>query len=356
MYLNSEPVRRTEIHTKVCASGQSNPSKLFAEISTGVTMVKILHRYGLLSLPVGTMLCLGLFGFRPGQVTLKPLGYVTNGYCILTYVLASTCAVGFLVNNFPIRKFTEAYVIAVVIYIEIYFTVLMFTFYRKYILKRLMDDVVKVKRNKLTKMDTAFVCLMFFAVLAALIFLLQGVVTPMIDVCKNGKNHSSYASPIVDASNRGVLCLFMILQQLIFNIHFYLGITGISLTASTMAIILRREFQACVGDLAEALKSDTTLHCDVFTSTGKRFNELTCVVHRMDGTVCPFFGLIVLKSFGELCVSIYGVIVQDDGVEVWIQTIVLSVLSLVVLLPSATALNTQVRNEKIQVNRLIVTI
>ena len=67
------------------------------------------------------------------------------------------------------------------------------------------------------------------------------------------------------------------------------------------------------------------------------------VVHRIDGTLCAFYGLIVLKAFGELCASIYGVIVQDQGVDVWVQTIVLSVLSLVILLPPATALNTQVR-------------
>ena len=313
-------------------------------------MVRIPPRYGLLSLPVGTMLCLGLFGFRPGQVPLKPFGYAINGYCTVNYVLVSTCAIGFLVNNFHLRTFGEGYVIVLVIYIEIYFTVLMFTFYRKYNLKRLVDDVVKVKRNKLTKVDMSFICMMFFAILAALIFLLQGVVPSIVDVCKNGKNHSSYTPPIVDTSNRGLLCLFGILQQLFFNIHFYSAITGISLTTSTMAIILRREFQICISDLAEAVNSDSVLRCDVFSSTRKRFNELTSVVHGMDGTLSPFFGLVVLKSFGELCVSIYSVIVQDYGVDVWIQTIGLSVLSLVVLLPSATALNTQVRNEQIQEN------
>ena len=214
------------------------------------------RRYGVLSLPVGTMLCFGLFGFRPAQVPFKPLGYVINAFCILNYVLICTCSVGFLVNNFHINNFGEAYMMAVVIYIAIYFTVLMFTFYRKYNLKRLLDDVVKVKRNKLTNMDTFFICLMFFAISAALIYLIQVVVTPIADVCKNGKNYSSFTAPLMDTSNRGLICLFTILRECIGYIYFFLAITGISFMSSSMVIILRREFQICVGDLAEALKHD----------------------------------------------------------------------------------------------------
>ena len=186
------------------------------------------QRYGVLSLPAGILFSFGLFGCRLGQLRNRSAAYVINTICIINYVIICVVTMGFMIRHREMKHFHEAYVVLYYGYVLMYSTIMMFTFYRQYNLKCLLEDVAEIREMKLTKIDKFLLGVMLCVIVPLLGYLFKDTVTFAVDVCGSGNSTSFYLSALVDTSNgtNALLCLDIILLQV--GLEFFVSLLPFS--------------------------------------------------------------------------------------------------------------------------------
>ena len=111
---------------------------------------------------------------------------------------------------------------------------------------------------------------------------------------------------------------------------------------NVISVVLRREFDKCIENLQEKIKETGILSSDVFSKTIQRFQELRGLVEKVDDLFFLDFVLNLGLSLGLLCGSFYGIYVHELTYEDMHILILVSMLTLLIILPPTAALHAKV--------------
>ena len=295
---------------------------------------------GVLNLPLVIMLPFGLLGFGPGQLFNKIIGCLINlifffNYCL---ILAVTVARFFNVNNYKstIPKFYTSFAV----FMSIKFTILIFIYFKKFNFVHLLEDITKMRKHSLSKIELIFVTVPFIAIVTMttyLIFLLSD--NYVLPVLRTGIRRYVFA---FEHSGPTEARIIRILEFLIF-----LNITWISIFATgyiinVISVVLRREFHKCIEILKEQIEETRFLSVGVFSEAVERFQELRDMMDKVDDMFFLDFTLNLFASLGMLCSAIYGIFVGHVTLDDMNLQILFSMATLLITLPPSAALHSKV--------------
>ena len=165
---------------------------------------------------------------------------------------------------------------------------------------------------------------------------------------------SSHYKPFRVNTNSYVLVrILVILEMLILSNIVWSSVLLTSFMISMVSIVLTKELDKCIDDPQEKILKDKFLSNDTFSDTAEIFYELICLVKKVDEMFSVVIGLNLALSFGMLCAATYGIFVGDGKFKNWTVPILISVLTLLILLPSISNINTKVR-EKVRTKCITV--
>ena len=129
--------------------------------------------YGILSLPIAIMMPLGLLGSRNGQVIKGCICYLINFLVILNYGILPFISFGFFSNTATLLHFSNVYLAYAVFkftILIIFFTLLIFKFYKKYNVVCLLDDISKTRFKGLENRDIIQILMYLLLIVSIFIY------------------------------------------------------------------------------------------------------------------------------------------------------------------------------------------
>ena len=301
--------------------------------------------HGILTLPLSLMLPFGLLGFRPGQLFNKIIGYVMNTMFLFNYGLILMVTIARLSNVYDYERTHVKFITDFVVFMTIKFTILFYIYFQRFNFICLLENITKIRKYSLLKLEVIFVTIPFIAIIAMTIYLIfylsYHYVLPVI---RTGNNYFVFAfehkSPLIAR-------ITIILEFII-----YLNITWISLLSTcflinVISVVLRREFGKCIENLQEKVKETKILSGDIFSEIVERFQELRLMVEKVDDMFFIDFTLNLCALLGMLCSSIYGIYVGHFTFKDMHLHILVSMVTLLITLPPSAALQSKVRSTPI---------
>ena len=297
---------------------------------------KIFH-HGILNLPIAYMLLFGMLGFRPGQLFNKIIGFMLNFMFLINYVLVVTTGTVYLIRD-KNSDMTSKFYIGFVILMMINFNILIYIYYKKYNFISLLDDVTNARKYSLSKKETLFVVLTFLIIIVPTIYISCSTSGCILWTLKT-RSHF-YISFKTDGT---ILPKTMIIVIILIYIYvtwtFFLATSFI---ISVLAVVLRREFSKCIGDLQDNIHKKNTLSSDMFTEAIERFQQLRSLTQKFDDTFFMILSLNLSSALGMLCSAIYSIYIGEAKFELKKAQMGASFATLVVLLPPLAALHSKV--------------
>ena len=116
-----------------------------------------------------------------------------------------------------------------------------------------------------------------------------------------------------------------------------------SFMLSVLTAVVANEFDTCNSDLEQTLTKANTISLGEFSKMTDKFHDLAMMVDAMFSKVVA---LNLASSLGSLCVTVYT-IAQGQNVTTWTLALSCPALTLIILIPPLTSLNTKVNNTKL---------
>ena len=303
---------------------------------------KFFSRYGILGLPVLVMCCFGLFGFRPGQFVKGILGYVINGLFIFNFMLVSYVGITYFIitsdYSYTVIKFLAGFVTFMVVK----FSYLCFIFYKKYNIVSLCEVLIETRRNHLSKKGLIQIITTIIFLIGVIMYSSSYFIEISLEVLKNGSVTEQYLPLTIQTSNPTALRVLVILEMVIYMNLTWSAPLITSFMTLILAIIMKEEFEKCKLILTDNISKGQSLSSERFLEFNERFSELKLVMFRIDDLFSIIIGLNLVLSLGMLCGAIYATTVPDDVIRDWSIPIMISVMTLLMLIPSTAAVHNEV--------------
>ena len=315
------------------------------KITTGQMNYKenTFFRRGVLNLPLIIMLPFGLLGFRPGQLFNKIVGYFINTMFLFNYCLILAVAIARFCNvkNDEYERTHVKFFTGFAVFMTVKFTILIYIYFKRFNFIHLLEDITKIRKYSLSKIELTFVTMQFTTVVTMVIYLIYFVFNQyVIPVLTTGVRPFEYAFKYNGPLQARVT---IILEFLIYMNNTWISILATSFIINVISVVLRREFDKCVEILQEKIDKTETLTGDKFSETVERFQELIGMVDKVDDMFFLDFTLNLFASLGMLCSAIYGIYVRDFTFKDMTLQILVSIVTLLVTLPASAALQSKVR-------------
>ena len=272
------------------------------------------NHYGILSVPIVSMTIFGHFGLRPSQSKYKLLVYFLNALFLGSFIIFCVGTFGqFLaISKFGppgVKKVGHIFLSVFTVIIFIVFFMWGVVSYRKYNIFCLLDEVIHIRSNGLSKKDlmciTTAYCI--FSV-----FFLRDIVRVIMLIVSSNRN-------VQETLDVYIIVLLTIRVTAYFNMVL---LWNISVLISLVNLIIMR--------------------CKLFHETVERFRQLTLVVNKVDEMFPVFVGILLASTFSLICGTTYHV-VEKESFEMWDSVLVFSTLIFAALLSSLATLNYRVR-------------
>ena len=291
-------------------------------------------RHGILHLPLTIMLPFGL------QLFNKIIGYFINLMFFFNYglILALTILRFISVEDYDetVAKFFTGFAFVMMIK----FTNLLYMYFRRYNLGMLLQVITRTRRYSLLKKELFFVIIIFIAVVTMVIYVIlyfsHRFVLPILTT---GSSRFLFAFETKDPVASRVA---VILEILIFMDVTWISVLATSFLLNVITVVLGREFDKCIENLQEKVNDTETLSGDTFSETVERFKKLRGVVEKMDDIFFLDFTFNLGLSLGMLCGSFYGIYVGDLTYEDMHIPILVSMVTVLIILPPSAALHSKV--------------
>ena len=294
-----------------------------------------IRRYGILAVPMIFMMCLGCFGFRPGQLTRGIWTCLINSFFCFSFALLiiSLCIFAITTNDFG--NLDAIFMSLIFLGYLIYYILLLYKFYKKYNMYCLFEDVKNVRLNSLSNLETLKVFFLLFLCLLLVSYFLYMNATEVI----HANNYNFLNAVTMDPLWTKIL---MILHPFLSSILVSMSIVCLSFMTSVFAIVLAREFDQCNSDLKDTILNDKYLKHDTFKKVTKRFNELANMVDKVNDMTCDLVVIPLVGSLGALCIAIYSTILDPNEITSNMLEVCETMLIVILLLPQAMLLNEKV--------------
>ena len=312
-------------------------------MQTSNSKIPGLINLGILSLPITVMLTYGLFGFRSGQLLNKTCGVLMNLFFVFNVIIVTSVGLGYIISHSDeFKSFQFKMFVGYIVLEMINFTLLFYKFYKKYNVYCLLLDILCIKMYTLTKQNIIYVLIMLSGFVAVLIYIFIDMVLIIIDVFTTGKS-DLWEPFLVKTDDPLLLKILVIPEHMIFGNQIWAFPSFTSFMICVIAIVLSREFDGCVADLQSKCNKNKYLNSGGLFGTIDRFYELASIVHKVDEMFSVFIGLNLTAALGMLCGAIYGVLAGEGTLEEWSMPVMVSIVTLILLLPSVASLNSKVR-------------
>ena len=234
------------------------------------------RHYGILSASIIPMTLFGTFGVKPSQMRHKCAAYLINIWFVLCYI--TVCAVGgiqFLVTLVYMGEspdlIDQMYSLSYAIIAGILYTVWVYLVYKEYNLYCLLEEILSIRRNKLSKKEKCCIGILI-TVFVALFVLINYVMGTMVN--------SDWSSGVA-------LNVFFIVVLTVYSNISYMLVWNITLLLCFITLVLSSEFQHCVSGLKISLVAGgrPSFCKESFYRTAERFRELTEVVNQVGSFV-----------------------------------------------------------------------
>ena len=202
-----------------------------------ITEGSFIRRYGILAVPMIFMMCLGSFGFRPGQLTRGIWTCLINFFFFLSIILLIMVLTIILITTKSFEHLYPIFMFLTFFCYLIQFLLLIYKYYKNYNMYCLFEDVKNVRLNRLSNLETFKVFVLLFLCLLLLVYILYSIIT-MILVTKHNFWNIVTTDPLWNT-------LLMILHPFLSTILMYMSIVCLSFMTSVFAIVLAREFDQC---------------------------------------------------------------------------------------------------------------
>ena len=278
-----------------------------------------------------------MLGFRPGKLFNKNIGFMINLMFLMNYVLIVTTGIVYLIRD-KNPDWTSKFYIGFVILMMINFNILIYMYYKKYNFINLLDDVTNARKYNLSKREIVFVVMTFLIIIVPSIYISYRLSGYTLWTLKTRSN--VYISFKTDGT---MLPKTMIIVIIVIYINVtWTFIMATSFIINVLAVVLRREFSKCIGDLQDNIKKTNTLSSEIFTEAIDRFQQLRSLTQRFDDTFFLVLSLKLGAALGMLCSAIYSIYVGEGTFERKKGQLGASLATLVVLLPPLAALHSKV--------------
>ena len=215
------------------------------------------------------------------------------------------------------------------------YTIKIYKVYKKYNIVPLVKDIKAIRKHSLDLCEKIWIIFMICIMFSTIIKLIHNAYGIATEYLKSGKQIS-----LMKTENRG-LELLTILQMTLYYISVWVLIYAYGFLIAIIAIVLKKEFNKCIQQLENNITKENNLSKELFSITIHRYYQLASVVHKIDKMFSDIFALIIVISMALLCSSTYGLITGDNSRQ-WMLLGVMSLVSLIILIPSAVTLNTEV--------------
>ena len=296
-------------------------------------------KQGILNLPLSLMLPFGLLGLRSGQLFNKIAGCVINLMFLFNYglILAVTIA---RFMNIKDHDTLNSFLTGFAVVMEIKFTILIYIYFKRFNFVMLLEDITRRRKYSLSKKELLFVITTFIAgVTMATYLILYVCYRFLLPVLRTGGSTFAFAFKLDNTATSGVK---RILEFLFFMVSTWISILATAFLINVISIVLRREFDKCIENLREKIKETGILSSEIFSETVDRFQELRGLVEKVDNMFFLDFVLNLGLSLGLLCSSFYGIYVRELTYEDMHIPILVSMLTLLIMLPPSAALRSKV--------------
>ena len=293
-----------------------------------------IRRYGILAVPMIFMMCLGCFGFRPGQLNRGIWTCLINFFFCFSFALLiiSSCIFAITTNDF--RNVYNVYMSLIFPCYLIHYILLLYKFYKKYNLYCLFEDIKNVRLNRLSNLESFKVFFLLFLCLLLVSYLLYISATEVIHGSKD-----NFWFVTTDSFWTNIL---MILHPFLSVILVSMSVVTLSFMTSVFTIVLSREFEKCNRDLKDKIVSEKNLTNDTFKKVTKRFNELANMVDKVNEMTCDLVAVALVIALGTLCVTTFFIIMDSKEVTGNVLNVYEAMLIVILLLPQAMLLNEKV--------------
>ena len=311
---------------------------VFSRISN---MTNIVKEYGILTLPILLMMMFGLFGHRPGQIRNKLISFLLNLLCCINYLIICTVVVCFLRDIIQFNRYSLVSYEVFGVLVAINYTLLLYILYKKHNLLGLMEDVKTLRRTSMQKLNLLHLWMMFFLIIitfASVIYILFADIT----------GHGLRIHPPIDSTNSSFLSadgFLTLLEFMVYPVSAWASIIVPSFVLGVMASVIANEFNTCDSALEQSMVNANTFSLEELIKMTDQFHELATMVKRVDAMFSKTVALNLAAALGSLCVAVYT-IAQGGNVTDWTLALACPALTLMILIPPLTSLNTKVYDIK----------
>ena len=264
----------------------------------------IVQSYGILVLPIAILIHFGHLGFRPGQAGKGFTFVIVNFLCVSSYILEVISFISDLINVYS-NPLNMQFTIAFASMIFLFFTLKMCKLYKKYNVISLIKNIKDIRRHSLDMYEKTWIIFMICIMFSAIIILMYGAYGIAMEFVKLGKQII-----IIKAESPG-LKLLAVLKMVIYGNSVWVLVYGYGFLIAIIAIVLKKEFNACIHQLENNITKENTLTKEQFSTTIHRFYELTSVVHKVDKMLSDIIALVMIISMALLCSGTFGLITGE---------------------------------------------
>ena len=293
------------------------------------------NHYGILSLPIVSMTIFGQFGLRPRQTKYKCLAYFLDIWFLGSFIIFCVGTIGQFLVIFEIlggfKDIINIFVSGFTIITFVLFIMWGVVSFKKYNVFCLLDEVIHMRKNSLSKVELMCVTTAYCIYLVMLFkYSVQAVI---MTVSWSLSNTSDFYTS-----------MSIIIRSIVFGDIIWMLLWNISVLICLLSLIISREFQECTRDLESGLDEEGLFPCKLFHKTVERFGQLILVVNKLEEMFSLFVGILLVTTLSLIFGTIYYV-AEKRPFETWDSLLVFSVLILAVLLSSLATLNHRVRKE-----------
>ena len=301
-----------------------------------------MKEYAILTLPIVTMMLFGLFGHRSGQIKNKCLSFLMNFICFINYLILCVVTINYLRLMLISYDYALIFYAGVCILFVIYYTFLLYICYKNYNLFCLLQDVRGIRKMCMQKKNTIYILIMFVLIIinfsASISFSLYSIVVPAF---KGSDVHFT-----IKTSNPTLNGFVALIEAFLFPIVQYSLMVIPSFMVNVLSTVIANEFNKFNEDFENSMEKRNALSVEELSKMTDRFYDLTLIVNKVDAMFAYPVALSLVASLGSLCMTVYKTVKYNAnlGTPLGSLNVSVSVLTLMLLFPSLTSLNTKVNN------------
>ena len=266
------------------------------------------------------------------------LGYLVNFMFILNFLLILCIGTGHLFTADFQSRISNKLIAIFFIFMIMEFAILCYICYKKYNVFCLLEDIRKVRNQKLNKKDLFIIGTICIAIITSVRSIFYASMSVIVNVFATGKSLLWKPITIQTDNPTGVKILCFIEMLVISTNASSMLITTFMVVVITC--LLGREFEVCIEQLQHNIENCKSLSEEVFSEFAEGFYKLKAVLKMVDNTFATTVGLNLTVSMLMLCGATYIYLIHDEFSENWILFISVAVtISFALLLPLSSLHN-----------------